>query len=124
MGSVSLTPEGRVLVTTPPDPRTGEEVKVLDPLDFVHAVTNQIPDAGSHTIRYLGAYANCIRKRHVVRQASPAPVPRQGGPDDADDAFTKSRRSSWARLPRKVLEVDPLLCARCGAAMKIVANFV
>jgi hypothetical protein len=37
MGSVSLTPEGTVLVTTPPDPRTGDEATILDPLDFIHA---------------------------------------------------------------------------------------
>ncbi len=29
-------------------------------------------------------------------------------------------RASWARLIRKVFEVDPLLC-KCGAEMKIIA---
>jgi len=28
---------------------------------------------------------------------------------------------SWARLLRRILEVDPLLCPRCGVEMKIVA---
>ncbi len=31
------------------------------------------------------------------------------------------RRSSWARMLRKVFEVDLLLCSRCGEAMVIVA---
>jgi len=30
-------------------------------------------------------------------------------------------RRSWARLIRQVYEVDPLVCARCGGAMKIIA---
>lgn len=30
-------------------------------------------------------------------------------------------RRSWARLLRQVYEVDPLLCARCGGTMKILA---
>jgi len=32
-----------------------------------------------------------------------------------------SSRASWARLLGKVLEVDPLCCARCGAEMKVIA---
>ena len=31
----------------------------------------------------------------------------------------RKRRLSWARLIRKVFEVDPLLCAYCGSQMKI-----
>jgi hypothetical protein len=31
---VVLTPEGKVLICTPPDPQTGEESKILDPLPF------------------------------------------------------------------------------------------
>ena len=38
--------------------------------------------------------------------------------DHAADAehepeFAQERRQSWARLLRKVLEVDPLLCPQC-----------
>ena len=36
IGSVSLTPEGKVLISTPPDHQTGETSKLLDPLDFAH----------------------------------------------------------------------------------------
>ena len=30
-------------------------------------------------------------------------------------------RACWARLIRKVFEVDPLICARCGGEMKVIA---
>ena len=33
----------------------------------------------------------------------------------------KKRKASWARLLRKILEVDPFACPRCGETMKIVA---
>jgi len=36
----------------------------------------------------------------------------------------RRRRLSWARLIRKVYEVDPLLCRYCGAEMRIVAFVV
>ena len=29
--------------------------------------------------------------------------------------------TSWARLLKMVFEVDPLTCARCGAAMRVIA---
>src|SRR6059036_2459510 len=34
--------------------------------------------------------------------------------------FVQRRRASWARLIRRIFEVDPLLC-RCGAEMKIIS---
>ena len=30
-------------------------------------------------------------------------------------------RSAWARLIAKVYEIDPLLCPRCGSAMRLIA---
>ncbi|MEE8104664.1 MAG: hypothetical protein V3T86_03920, partial [Planctomycetota bacterium] len=36
-------------------------------------------------------------------------------------AFATERRRSWARLLRKVLEVDPLLCPDCRVEMQIVS---
>jgi len=46
-GAVTLREDGRVEVATPPDPHTGSESLVLDPLDFVHAVVTQkrLPEA-------------------------------------------------------------------------------
>ena len=38
-----------------------------------------------------------------------------------EDGFLHQRRASWARLLQKILEVDPLLCSRCRAEMKIVS---
>ena len=35
--------------------------------------------------------------------------------------YQKSCRKRWAALIRKIYEVDPLLCPKCGATMKIVS---
>ena len=66
-GVVRERPDGRIEIDTPPDPKTGSTVKVLDRLDFVHALCQQIPDQGLHQIRYRGAYSNA--KRRALRQA-------------------------------------------------------
>lgn len=54
-GAVTLREDGRVELATPADPRTGAHAQVLDPLDFVHAVGTQIPDARKHLERCCGA---------------------------------------------------------------------
>ncbi|MSR75748.1 MAG: hypothetical protein EXS14_09810 [Planctomycetes bacterium] len=60
--------------------------------------------------------------RYVTRPPlAIAPSPCKAPLEDADDAFTKSTKRNWARLLRKILEVDPMLCLRCGVEMKIIA---
>jgi hypothetical protein len=56
------------------------------------------------------------RKTEEGEQASHGP--RR---EDADDDFTRQARLSWAKLIRRVYEVDPLLCPFCGAEMRILA---
>jgi hypothetical protein len=45
-------------------------------------------------------------------------------PYDAEAAYSvsdKESRSTWARLIAQVYEVDPLVCPRCSAPMRILA---
>jgi hypothetical protein len=49
---VEAMAQEQVRITTPPDPRTGERERVLDPLEFVHAMCRQVPDPRQHLVRY------------------------------------------------------------------------
>jgi len=111
--------DGTFAMETPRDPRSGATLVVLDPLEWIHRITAHIPDAGQHTRRSYGAYSNRARSTAAAAQDESwlAAHARSGG-GDAD--FARETRRSWARLLRKIFEVDPLLCA-CGAEMKIVA---
>jgi len=124
---VRLTSEGQVRVTTPPDPRNGKTQLTLDPLDWIHAVVQQIPAPRQHMARYYGAYSN--RKRKAIESAGKEEegVTLGGGgcgqPADApegEDAYRRPR-ASWARLLHKIFEIDPLLCPKCGTEMKVVS---
>jgi len=141
VGAVELLDGGRVRVETAPDPRTGSTVLEMDRLDLVHAVCQQIPSARMHMIRYLGGYSNRTRRRLRAARALLA----GGGGEDVDtepsvgtrellgpdltfedapprpDSAPSLRQQSWARLLRKVFEVDPLMCPRCRVAMEVVA---
>jgi hypothetical protein len=87
----------------------------MDYLRFIARVVSHIPDKGQVTVRYYGLYANAhrgkLKKANLVPFAlrmieeEPRPVPAKG----------------WAEMIRKVYEVDPLLCPRCGGTMKVIA---
>ena len=120
MEAIRKLDDGRLSVTTPPHPHTGASTIILDPLDWIHAVTSHIPDRGQHGTRYYGIYANRCRlsgrpsKDGVAKAAAIA----ESGDEESD--FVKSCRASWARLLRKIFEVDPLICP-CGGKMKIIS---
>jgi hypothetical protein len=42
-------------------------------------------------------------------------------PTEPDSAERKAARKRWANLIRHIYEVDPLVCPRCGGAMKIIS---
>lgn len=78
-------------------------------------MTSYIPDKGQVTIRYFGLYANAHRgkvrkseglahKLITIEKECPK-IPRRG----------------WDAMIRKVYEVDPMLCPKCGAEMHIIA---
>ena len=52
--------------------------------------------------------------------ASANSFPEAESPEKAD-GFSRARRQNWARLLRKIYEVDPFTCPRCLAPMKVVA---
>ncbi|MDA1195326.1 MAG: transposase [Planctomycetota bacterium] len=117
--------DGGVRLLTPPDPKTGLDYRLFDPLDWVHAVTTQIPDARQHMVRYYGAYANRARRLYRAPLAEPAAGKQaSSGPrpdEDEQDLWVRARRRSWARLIARIYEVDPLVCPRCGDELKVVA---
>jgi ribosomal protein S27E len=95
--------------------KEAEEGERMDYLEFIARVTSHIADKGQVTIRYFGLYANAhrgkVRKseegRHrllIIEEECPR-IPRRG----------------WAEMIRKVYEVDPLVCSKCGGQMRIIA---
>jgi hypothetical protein len=81
------------------------------------------PDRRQHVVRYYGAYAS--RSRGAGRFGAPRPpTEKRSRQEDQPQTLSpeqKRSRASWARLLRRILEVDPLLCSRCGVEMTIVS---
>jgi len=80
-------------------------------------VTQHVADPGEHLIRYYGFYSN---KSRGLRAKEPHATPGAEGTPAAGPS-AKEARKRWAALLKQVYEVDPLLCPKCGAQMKIIA---
>ena len=102
--------------------RTAKGVaRSMDALDWIAQVISHIPDPGAQMVRYYGWYSNASRgKRRLGGQAAAAKAPSDG-PETEADCFSRAPRQNWARLLRKIYEVDPFTCPRCSGPMKIVA---
>jgi hypothetical protein len=98
-------------------PRHGH-ARTFDPQEFLAELTAHIAQPYEKLTNYHGVYSNASRgKRRKVLEASqdrsissksevPTPVPPS--------------KKNWARLIKKIYEVDPLVC-QCGGKLKPIA---
>ena len=104
-------------VRTPFHPETGKRDMELDGLELIRRLCAQIPAPRQHLVRYYGWYSN--RARGARRGADARPSPAEGISNDSPQSV--ARRRSWARMLRRIFELDPMLCPQCGIEMSPVA---
>jgi hypothetical protein len=78
-------------------------------------VTSHIPDRGQVIVRYYGVYTKAHRGK--VGKADRVPVALGMIEEEPRPVPSKG----WVEMIRKVDEVDPLVCPRCGGRMRVVA---
>jgi hypothetical protein len=87
----------------------------FDPLELLATLSAHIPNKYEQTIRYYGYYSARTRgKRRKVANDDETIIL-----DDIDKP--KSINKSWAALIKRIYEVDPLTCEKCGGTMRIIA---
>ena len=107
-----LEPEGKVGYRYG---EKGAEQETMDYLEFIARVTSHIPDKGQVMVRYFGLYANAHRGK--VKKASRSPTALR----IVEEELRRLPSKGWAAMIRKVYEVDPMICSKCGGRMKVVA---
>jgi hypothetical protein len=102
--------------------------QLFEPLDVLAELTQHIPDQGEHLVRYYGYYSSKsrgLRARQTGQsdqgQGDPPTARTGAGRPAHPDARARSRFRGWAMLIQRIYQVDPLLCPKCGGAMKIIA---
>jgi hypothetical protein len=95
--------------------KEAKDLERMDYLEFIARVTSHIPDKGQVTVRYYGFYANAHRGK--IKKASLEAFPLRMVEEELRPIPSKG----WAEMIRKVYEVDPLICPRCGGRMKVIA---
>ena len=105
--------------------RTNKGVpRSLDALDWIALVTSHIPDPHQQMVRYYGRYSNASRGKRRQQSLPPpgtAAVDSSPRTNPPAERLARQRRRNWARLLKKIYEVDPLVCRRCGSRMEIIA---
>jgi hypothetical protein len=111
---------------------------MFDALDFLAELTQHIPPKRLQLIRRYGLYASRTKGRweEMPWVAERAPegwkaVHKRGGVADDlgyeplshgdEEVPVDVCKRAWARLLAKVYEVDPMVCPKCGAEMKVIA---
>jgi hypothetical protein len=89
--------------------------QVMPGVEWLELLCKHVPDRHEHMVRYYGRYSS--RTRGAERERPEIEEP------DADSASQarQAAKAAWARLIRKVYEVDPLFCPKCGAQMRVIA---
>ncbi len=104
--------EGKVIYQA----KDGSEKKEFPALEWLANICSHIPNPREHMVRYYGQYSNAARGKRQKQEAD-SPAPKINEPL----ASKKEFRRNWARLIQKIYEVDPLLCPKCGGAMRVIS---
>ena len=94
------------------------------PAEFLARVLMHIPEPRRHLTHYYGAYSNASRgrrRRENEAAAAAGEAPDQAVRQSAALPDERRLRRRWSQLIKRVYEVDPLVCPRCGGEMHVVA---
>jgi len=109
-----LEPEGKVGYRWGRD-GAEQEMEVMNYLEFIARGTSHVPDKGQVMVRYFGLYGNAHRGK--VKKSSQSPTALR----IVEEELRRLPSKGWAAMIRKVYEVDPMICSKCGGRMKVVA---
>jgi hypothetical protein len=96
---------------------------VMSPLEFIQRLAALVPRPRLHLIRFHGVLARNAKLRALVVPQE-AEAPPQAAPPaecEANCVYNRPVRLSWAKLLKRLFEIDMEHCPNCGGEIKIIA---
>jgi hypothetical protein len=125
---VQLNAAGQVALKLKTPWRDGTTHLVMSPLEFMQRLAALVPRPRLHLIRYHGVLAPNARLRPLVvpqrppYQDKPATEAAAAAGCEAETVQDRPHRISWARLLKRVFDIDMQHCPNCGSGeLKIIA---
>ena len=120
---VQTNAAGQVVLKLKTAWRDGTTHLVMSPLEFMQRLAALVPRPRLHLIRFHGVLAPNAKLRALVvpqesEQHTQAAPPAEG---EATCAHRRPARLSWAKLLKRVFEIDIEHCPNCGGQLKIIA---
>jgi hypothetical protein len=115
---LAINREGNVVLKLKTAWRNGTTHIVLTPMEFMQRLAALVPRPRLHLIRFHGVLAPNAKLRS---QVVPTPAPQTTiGEGDCEHEHSKPLRMTWARLLKRVFDIDIEQCA-CGGKLKLIA---
>ena len=95
------------------------EIAIVVPARAVCLIPSDLGPRGPHLIRDYGWYLN---KARGMRKKAEAGAADKSSPEvDAQRQAPGCCDQTWPMLIKRVCEIDPMVCPKCGDQMKVVA---
>ena len=114
-----LSDTGQVIYQLKKPYSDGTSHIVMSPLELLEKITAIIPRPRGHLTRFHGVLAPHYKYRELIvppKKADPLPSNENNKND-----LVKKMRVTWARLLKRVFDVDVETCGVCGGKVKIIA---
>ena len=116
---LSVNREGNVVLKLKTAYRNGATHIVMTPIEFMQRLAALVPRPRLHLIRFHGVLApNAKLRSRVVPKPAQATTAGEG---DCTHAHSAPVRMTWARLLKRVFDIDIERCTHCGGKLKIIA---
>ena len=120
---VQTNAAGQVVLKLKTPWRDGTTHLVMSPLEFMQRLAALVPRPRLHLIRFHGVLAPNAKLRAQVVPQEPEPPAQATQPAEceANCAHYRPVRLSWAKLLKRVFEIDMEQCPNCGGELRIIA---